>query len=85
MNIFLKKNLEDIRQCQHNYLAQKHHAEASLEEAKRDCRLLMGKPEVLLGIIAAGAYKGINTDAPKSKRNQAIMTFVRTTALSFLR
>ena len=40
MNIFLKKNLEDIRQCQHNYLAQKHHAEESFEEAKRDCRLL---------------------------------------------
>ena len=59
MNIFLKKNLEDIRQCQHNYLAQKHHAEESFEEAKRDCRLLMGKPEVLLGIVAAGAYKSI--------------------------
>ncbi|MDO6567662.1 hypothetical protein Q4561_11390 [Alteromonas sp. 1_MG-2023] len=85
MNIFLKKNLEEIRQCQHNYLAQKHHAETSFEEAKQECRLLMGKPEVLLGIIAAGAYKGINTNAPKSKRNQAIMTIIRTTVLSFLR
>lgn len=84
MNIFLKKNMAEIEQCHHTYLAQQHHARLAQTKAKQGCQLLMGKPQVILGIIAAGAYKGASSDAPKRKRNRAISTLARSALLSFI-
>ena len=50
MNIFLKSNMKDIAQKEHAYFSQKHHADVALTQAKRQCKLMMGKPETLLGI-----------------------------------
>jgi len=55
MNIFLKSNMKDIAQKEHAYFSQKHHADVALTQAKRQCKLMMGKPETLLGIATLGA------------------------------
>jgi len=85
MNIFLKKNMQHIRQCQHDYLAQKHHCELAQKKAKQHCHLLMGKPEVLFGIFTAGAYSGATSHAPSKKRNNALVTLARTALISLLK
>ncbi len=54
MNIFLKANMRDIAQKEHAYFSQKHHADVALTQAKRQCKLMMGKPETLLGIASVG-------------------------------
>ena len=82
MNIFLKANMKDIAQKEHAYFSQKHHADVALTQAKRQCKLMMGKPETLLGIAAIGAYKGAVDAKPKAKRNQALMALGRTALLS---
>ena len=64
MNIFLKANIKDIAQKEHAYFSQKHHADVALTQAKRQCSLMMGKPETLLGIASVGAYKGLASTAP---------------------
>ena len=78
MNIFLKSNMKDIAQKEHAYFSQKHHADVALTQAKRQCKLMMGKPETLLGIATLGAYKGAVDAKPKAKRNQALMAISRT-------
>ncbi|WP_334020303.1 hypothetical protein [Alteromonas sp. S015] len=82
MNIFLKANIKDIAQKEHAYFSQKHHADVALTQAKRQCKLMMGKPDTLLGIAAIGAYKGAVDAKPKAKRNQALITLGRTALLS---
>ena len=82
MNIFLKSNIQDIAQKEHAYFSQKHHADIALSQAKRQCKLLMGKPEVLLGISALGAYKGAVDAKPKAKRNPEMMALGRTALMS---
>ena len=44
MNIFLKANMRDIAEKEHAYFSQKHHADVAVTQAKRQCKLLMGKP-----------------------------------------
>ena len=82
MNIFLKTNMRDIAHKEHAYFSQKHHADVALTQAKRQCKLMMGKPETLLGIASVGAYKGAVDARPNAKRNQALMTLGRTAFLS---
>ncbi|MBT3136732.1 hypothetical protein KL866_16835 [Alteromonas sp. ALT199] len=82
MNIFLKADIRDIAQKEHAYFSQKHHADVAVTQAKRQCKLMMGKPETLLGIASLGAYKGAADAKPKAKRNQALMTLGRTALLS---
>jgi hypothetical protein len=82
MNIFLKSNMKDIAQKEHAYFSQKHHANVALTQAKRQCKLMMGKPETLIGLAALGAYKGAVDAKPKAKRNQALMALGRTALLS---
>ncbi|BFT30011.1 hypothetical protein D210916BOD24_11870 [Alteromonas sp. D210916BOD_24] len=82
MNVFLKSTMKDIAQKEHNYFSQKHHADVALIQAKRQCRLIMGKPEVLLGIAMAGAYKGAADSQPKARQNQALMALARTALFS---
>jgi hypothetical protein len=82
MNIFLKSNMKDIAQKEHAYFSQKHHADVALTQAKRQCKLMMGKPETLIGLAALGAYKGAVDAKPKAKRNQALMALGRTALLS---
>ncbi|WP_334060565.1 hypothetical protein [Alteromonas sp. S005] len=82
MNIFLKANIRDIAQKEHAYFAQKHHADIALTQAKRQCRLMMGKPETLIAISSAGAYKGAVDAKPKAKRNQALTAIGRTALFS---
>ncbi len=82
MNIFLKSNIQDIVQKEHQYFSQKHHADIALTQAKRQCRLVMGKPQTLLAIAMAGAYKGAVDSQPKAKRNQALTALGRTALFS---
>lgn len=82
MNIFLKANIKDIAQKEHAYFSQKHHADVALTQAKRQCSLMMGKPETLLGIASVGAYKGAVDAKPKAKRNRALMVLGRTALFS---
>ncbi len=82
MNIFLKSNMKDIAQKEHAYFSQKHHADVALTQAKRQCKLMMGKPETLIGLAALGAYKGAVDAKPRAKRNQALMALGRTALLS---
>lgn len=82
MNIFLKANMRDIAEKEHAYFSQKHNADVAVTQAKRQCKLLMGKPETLLGIAAFGGYKGAVDAKPKAKRNQAMMALGRTALLS---
>ncbi len=64
--------MKDIAQKEHAYFSQKHHADVALTQAKRQCKLMMGKPE----------YKGAVDAKPKAKRNQALMAISRTALLS---
>lgn len=82
MNIFLKSNIEDVAQKEHAYFSQKHHADIALTHSKRQCKLMMGKPETLISIATLGAYKGAVDAKPKAKRNQALMALSRTALLS---
>ena len=82
MNIFLTSAMHDIAQKEHAYFAQKHHADVARSQAKRQCKLAMGKPEVLLAISAAGAYKGAVDAKPRAKRNQALLSLGRTALFS---
>ncbi|WP_289170254.1 hypothetical protein [uncultured Pseudoalteromonas sp.] len=82
MNIFLKANMRDIAHKEHAYFSQKHHADVALTQAKRQCKLMMGKPETLIGLAALGAYKGAVDAKPRAKRNQALMALGRTALLS---
>jgi len=82
MNVFIKSNIREIAEKEHTHFVQKHNAEVALTQAKRQCKLLMGKPETIIGIAGVGAYKGASDAKPKAKRNQALMAISRTALLS---
>ena len=84
MSFLLNKELKTIKQREHDYLTQKHQVDVSLDEAKTKARHIMGNPETLAAIFTAGAFKGAETDSPKSKRNQAVTSLIRTAVISFI-
>ena len=63
MSFLLNKELKTIKQREHDYLAQKHQVDVSLDEAKTKARHIMGNPETLAAIFTAGAFKGAETDS----------------------
>ena len=85
--ILLKNNMADIAQKEKDFYAQRHHAHLAEKEAKQQCHYLLGKPEILLGIVGLGAYKGMSDAKPKVKRNRktALMTIGRTAMLSLFK
>ena len=85
--ILLKDYMADIAHKERDFYAQRHHARLAEKKAKQQCRYLMGKPEILIGIVGLGAYKGMSDAKPKVKRNRktALMTIGRTALLSLLK
>ncbi len=84
MSFLLNKELKTIKQREHDYLTQKHQVDVSFDETKTKARHIMGNPETLAAIFTAGAFKGAKTDSPKSKRNQAVTSLIRTAVISFI-
>ncbi len=86
-NFLLKKNMTDIAQKERDFYAQRHHAHLAEKTAKQQCRYLVGKPEILLGIVGLGAYKGMSDAKPKVKSNRktALITIGRTALLSLFK
>lgn len=84
MTILINKAFKDIRQKEVEYHVQSERAKEAVGNAKYHARLIMGNPETLGALFAAGAYKGATSTAPKKQRKRALFTFVRTALTSFL-
>ena len=78
MSLFLSSELRQVDAAHKEYALVKQRADYMQTSAKRRVQLLFGKPSVLFGIFAAGAFKGLTTNNPKSKRKTAINSFIRT-------
>jgi len=84
MTFLLGKALSEAKQQEKLYKLQKKNSDIALQETKTRCKLLMGEPETIAGVFAAGLYKGSQTDNPKATKNKAILSVARTTLMQFL-
>ena len=84
MSYFLENELSARDQAIERYKSAQKNAEHASNDVKLNARLLVAKPMSLLAFFGAGAYKGVTSDNPSSKRRQAVFALLRTTFLNIL-
>ena len=82
--MFLSKELRSVEQSHLDYTRVRNDAHQAMDDVKHKSRLIMAKPSVLLGVFGYGAFKGVTTSNPESKRKHALITFARTAFFNFI-
>jgi len=76
--LFLKTELKNIEAHKQSYAVQKQKADMAVKKAQSQCAELMGEPNVLAAIVAAGAFKGATSPNAAQQRKSALTSIVKT-------